>query len=241
MALPIQNTPVHTLVVPSSKETLKYRPFLVKEQKALLLAQQSEDPVVMIDTLKDMIRSCAKTPINVDKLAVFDLEYIFSQIRAKSAGEFVDLFFFCDEDHGEDNEKAKALVRIDLTQLQVEFSPGHESKIHLFDNVGVVMKYPTIEVVKKIEQIGNEREADMVFDIICECMDYIYDGDEIYYSKEQSREELKDFIENLTQDQFQKIEKFFETMPKLKHNVSYKCPVCGKQHEKTLEGLNNFF
>ena len=198
MALPIQNTPVHTLVVPSSKETLKYRPFLVKEQKALLLAQQSEDPVVMIDTLKDMIRSCAKTPINVDKLAVFDLEYIFSQIRAKSAGEFVDLFFFCDEDHGEDNEKAKALVRIDLTQLQVEFSPGHESKIHLFDNVGVVMKYPTIEVVKKIEQIGNEREADMVFDIICECMDYIYDGDEIYYSKEQSREELKDFIENLT-------------------------------------------
>lgn len=241
MALPIQNTPVHTLVVPSSKETLKYRPFLVKEQKALLLAQQSEDPVVMIDTLKDMIRSCAKTPINVDKLAVFDLEYIFSQIRAKSAGEFVDLFFFCDEDHGEDNEKAKALVRIDLTQLQVEFSPGHESKIHLFDNVGVVMKYPTIEVVKKIEQIGNEREADMVFDIICECMDYIYDGDEIYYSKEQSREELKDFIENLTQDQFQKIEKFFETMPKLKHNVSYKCPVCGKHHEKTLEGLNNFF
>ena len=241
MALPIQNTPIYTLQVPSSKETLKYRPFLVKEQKALLLAQQSEDSIVMIDTLKDMIRSCAKTPINVDKLAVFDLEYIFSQIRAKSAGEFVDLYFFCDEDHGEDNEKAKALVRIDLTKLQVEFSPEHQNKIHLFDNVGVVMRYPTIEVVKRIEQIGTQREADMVFDIISECLDYIYDGDEIHYSKEQTKEELQNFVENLTQDQFQKIEKFFETMPKLRHHVQYKCPVCGKDHNSTLEGLNSFF
>ena len=241
MALPIQNTPTYTLQIPSNKETLKYRPFLVKEQKALLLAQQSEDSVVMIDTLKDMIRSCAKTPINVDKLAVFDLEYIFSQIRAKSAGEFVDLYMFCDDDHGDENEKAKALVRIDLSQLKVEFNPQHVNKIHLFDNCGVVMSYPTIEIVKKIEQIGEKREAELVFDIVAECMEYIYDGDEIHYTKEQTKEELKEFIENLTQDQFQNIEQFFETMPKLRHPVNYKCPVCGKEHNKVLEGLNNFF
>lgn len=241
MALPIQNTPTYTLQIPSSKETFKYRPFLVKEQKSLLLAQQSEDSIVMIDTLKDMIRSCAKTSIDVDKLAVFDLEYIFSQIRAKSAGEYVDLYMFCDEDHGEDNEKAKALVRIDLTAIKVEFTPGHVNKIHLFDNCGVVMRYPTIEIVKKIEKIGDTREAELVFDIVAECMDYIYDGDEIYYTKEQTKEELKEFIENLTQDQFQKIEQFFETMPKLRHKVNYKCPVCNKEHDKVLEGLNNFF
>ena len=213
MALPIQNTPTYTLQIPSNKETLKYRPFLVKEQKALLLAQQSEDSVVMIDT----------------------------QIRAKSAGEFVDLYMFCDDDHGDENEKAKALVRIDLSQLKVEFNPQHVNKIHLFDNCGVVMSYPTIEIVKKIEQIGEKREAELVFDIVAECMEYIYDGDEIHYTKEQTKEELKEFIENLTQDQFQNIEQFFETMPKLRHAVNYKCPVCSKEHNKVLEGLNNFF
>ena len=148
---------------------------------------------------------------------------------------------FCDDDHGDENEKAKALVRIDLSQLQVEFNPNHMDKIHLFDNCGVVMRYPTIEIVKKIEQMGEQREAELVFDIVAECMEYIYDGDDIHYTKEQTKEELKEFIENLTQDQFQKIEQFFETMPKLRHPVNYKCPVCGKEHNKVLEGLNNFF
>jgi hypothetical protein len=103
------------------------------------------------------------------------------------------------------------------------------------------MRYPTIEIVKKIEQMGEQREAELVFDIVAECMEYIYDGDDIHYTKEQTKEELKEFIENLTQDQFQKIEQFFETMPKLRHPVSYKCPVCSKEHNKILEGLNNFF
>jgi DNA repair exonuclease SbcCD ATPase subunit len=103
------------------------------------------------------------------------------------------------------------------------------------------MRYPTIEIVKEIEKVGESREAELVFNIVAECIEYIYDGDEIYYTKEQTKEELKEFIENLTQEQFEKIEKFFETMPKLKQAVSYKCPVCGKEHNKVLEGLNNFF
>lgn len=238
MALPIQNTPVYNVNIPSTKEQLKFRPFLVKEQKALLLAQQSEDPVVMVDTLKSVISSCAKSKVDVDKLAIFDLEYIFSQIRAKSVGEVVEMFFFCDTC---DDDRAKVKISIDLTKLQVEFDPNHQTKIHLFDDVGIVMRYPSINVVKNIERYGEQKDVDLVFDIIAECVDYIYDGEEIHYTKEQTKEELSNFINNLTVEQFTKIEEFFDTLPKLRQRVSYKCPVCQKEHNKTLEGLNNFF
>jgi hypothetical protein len=239
MALPSQQAPIYTLEVPSNKEKFKYRPFLVKEQKALLLAQQSEDPVIMVDTLKNVIKSCAQSQLDIDKLAVFDLEYVFSQIRAKSVGEIVDLFFYCDTC---DDEKAKVKISIDITKLQVEHFEGHDCKIPLFGDVGVVMRYPNIDVVKNIEKLnGIDSEVDMVFDIITECIDYIYDTSEVYYAKEQTKEELSEFINNLTSEQFERIEKFFETMPKLQQKVAYRCPVCSKQHEKTLEGLNNFF
>lgn len=239
MALPVQSTPTYTLEIPSSKETLKYRPFLVKEQKALLLAQQSEDTKVMVDTLKSVIKSCAQSKLDVEKLAVFDLEYVFSQIRAKSVGENVELFFYCDTC---DDENAKVKISIDLTKLKVEHFAGHDAKIPLFDDVGVVMKYPNINVVNNIEKIGNlSSEVDLVFDIIIECIEYIYDTSEIYHAKEQSKKELADFINNLTAEQFEKIENFFETMPKLRKSVDYRCPVCQKEHHKTLEGLNNFF
>lgn len=239
MALPVQNTPTYTLEIPSSKEKLKFRPFLVKEQKALLLAQQSEDLHVMVDTLKSVIKSCAQSKLDIDKLAVFDLEFIFSQIRAKSVGENVELFFYCDTC---DDEKAKVKINIDLTKLKVENFDGHTNKIELFDDVGVVMKYPNINVVGNIEKLGNvDSEIDLVFDIITECIDYIYDTNEVYHAAEQSKQELAEFINNLTAEQFSKIENFFETMPKLRQQVDYRCPVCHKEHHKVLEGLNNFF
>lgn len=239
MALPKQSAPTYTVEVPSTKEKLKFRPFLVKEQKALLLAQQSEDMVVMADTLKSVISSCAQSKIDVDKLAVFDLEYIFSQIRAKSVGENVELFFFCDTC---EDEKAKVKISIDLTNLKVENFEGHESKIQLFDDVGIVLKYPSIDIIKNIEKLGTaDSEVDLVFDIIIECIDYIFDTNEVYYAKEQTKQELADFINNLTAEQFAKIENFFDTMPKLQYKVDYACPVCGKQHHKKLEGLNSFF
>lgn len=239
MALPKQSAPTYTVDVPSTKEKLKFRPFLVKEQKALLLAQQSEDPVVMADTLKSVIVSCAQSKIDVDKFAVFDLEYIFSQIRAKSVGETVDLLFYCDTC---EDEKARVKITIDITKLKVEQFAGHEQKISLFEDVGVVMKYPSIDVIKNIEKLGQvSSEVDLVFDIISECIDYIFDTNEVYYAKEQSKEELVEFINNLTADQFAKIENFFETMPKLQYKVDYSCPVCHKAHHKTLEGLNSFF
>jgi hypothetical protein len=239
MALPKQNAPTYTIEIPSSKQPFKFRPFLVKEQKALLLAQQSEDVVVMADTLKSVIASCAQSKIDVDKLAVFDLEYLFSQIRAKSVGEVVELFFFCDTC---DDDKAKVKISIDITKIKVENTEGHTNKIELFDDVGIVMKYPSIDVVKNIQKLTKpENDIDLVLDIVTECIDYIYDTNEVYYAKDQSKTELSDFINNLTGEQFEKIEKFFDTMPKLEHKVKYSCPVCRKEHNKVLEGLNSFF
>jgi hypothetical protein len=240
MALPIMSTPTYTMIVPSSGQPVKYRPFLVKEEKALLIAQQSEDLSTMVETLKGVVKSCVQDNIDVEKLATFDLEYMFTQIRGKSVGETVDLIFACDEDHGEQNAKARSTVTIDLTTLVVDKSPDHTNKIQLFDDVGVIMKYPTVDIIKKLEGINTE-DLDKVFDIMALSIDYIYKSDEIFYSKEQTHNDLVQFIGNLTSDQFLKIQKFFETMPKIKKQIEYNCPVCGKHHVKVLEGLQNFF
>ena len=236
----MMTTPTYTLVVPSTDATVKFRPFLVKEEKALLIAQQSEDPVVMIDTLKDVIKSCLQDKIDVDKLATFDLEYMFMQIRGKSVGETIDLVFPCDLDHGEQNEKARATVTLDINTIKVEKSAEHTNKIELYGDVGVVMKYPTISVLKKLEGL-DENDLDKVFDIMAYSIDYIYDGEQIYYAKEQKHDDLLQFINNLNSTQFVKLQRFFETMPKLRKEIEYDCPVCGKHHNKVLEGIQSFF
>jgi len=240
MALPLNNTPVYNLDIPSTKQTIKYRPFLVKDQKALMLAQQSESQKVMVDTLKSVIKSCVTDPIDVDSLAMFDLEYIFTQLRAKSVGETVDLIMSCDEDHGEQNKLAKVKMSIDLTKIEVEASPEHTNKIAMWGDVGVVMKYPSVDIIKKFETIDNN-DTETVFNIITQSIDYIYDGEEVYHAKEQTKDELLQFVNNLTTEQFQKIQGFFETMPKLKYDVHYNCPVCTKAHTVRLEGMDSFF
>lgn len=240
MALPLNATPVYTLTIPSTKKEFKFRPFLVKDEKALLIAQQSEDPTVMLDTVKEVIKSCAKTSVDVDKLPSFDIEYIFLQMRSRSVGEFVDLIFQCDTDHGEDNENARATVRIDISQVDVEFPEGHTNKIELFGNVGMVMKYPNIETLKKLEQL-EEGDIDGEFDVVVDCIDYIFDEDEVFAAKDQSKPELLEFLNNLTSEQFENVKRFFDTMPSLKTWIDYKCPVCGKDHHKYMEGLQSFF
>ncbi len=237
MALPIQTTPTYSVEVPSTKEKFKFRPFLVKEEKALMLAQQSEDANVMTDTLKSIIESCAKSKIDVDTLATFDLEYIFCQIRAKSVGEIIELIFFCDDCK---NDKAAVKLGIDITKIAVKFKDGHNKKIELFDDVGIVMKYPTLEVLNKILK-SDITDADEITEIITGCIDYIYNTEEVFYAKEQTKEELINFIENLTTEQFNKLKLFFETMPRLEEPVRYTCPVCAKDHNKILTGLTNFF
>jgi hypothetical protein len=237
MALPINSAPTYNLTVPSTGVTIKYRPFLIKEEKALLLAQQSEDSKVMVDTLKDTIKACVKDDLNTDTLATFDLEYIFTQLRAKSVGEIVELLLRCDTCT---DEKAIAKVSIDLTTISVDKSADHTATIPLFDNVGIKMNYPTLDVIQKLQNVDNS-DIDQVFDIVVTCIDYIYTDSELFHAKEQSKDELIDFLNNLSSEQFLKIQKFFETMPRLKHQVTYACPVCNAPHEKYLEGLNSFF
>ena len=240
MALPIMNTPVYNLTVPSTGQTVKYRPFLVKEEKALLIAQQSEDLQVMVDSLKSVIRGCVLDKIDVDNLATFDVEYIFTQIRAKSVGEIIELLFPCDEDHGEDQDKAKLKISIDLTNLEVEFPEGSTKKIPLFGDVGVIMKYPTFEVMSKMDKTDLE-DVDTIFDVIASSIDMIYQGEEIYYAKEQTKEELLEFLYNLTNEQFQSLQTFFTKMPKISKTIEYNCPLCAKHHKVTLEGMQSFF
>lgn len=240
MALPVINTPTYNLVIPSSKKSVKYRPFLVKEEKAILIAQQSEDISVMVDTLKSVINSCILDKINVDDLATFDLEYIFTQIRAKSVGEVIELMFPCDEEHGEENDKAKTKISIDLTKIIVEIPEGHTKKIELFGEVGIMMKYPTIEIMTKLEK-ADQDDLDKIFDVVADCIDFVFEGDKIHYAKEQKREELIQFLGNLNSEQFNKVQEFFMTIPRIKKDIEYDCPVCGKHHIKTLEGMQSFF
>lgn len=238
MALPVINTPTYQTVVPSTDEKIKYRPFLVKEEKALLIAQQSEDLVTMVDTLKSVIKSCTFGKLDVDTLAIFDLEFLFTQIRSKSVGETISLLFGCD--NCGDDPKAKVKITIDLSTLKVDKPEGHQKNIQLFDDVGVIMKYPTIDVFKDFQDLSTD-DVESIFKIVCKSIECIYTGEEVYYAKEQKPEDMEEFVNNLTQDQFAKLQQFFETMPKLRHGVKYKCPVCGTEHEKSVEGLDAFF
>lgn len=240
MALPIQTTPTYNLVIPSTEKKVRFRPFLIKEEKALLIAQQSEDPAIMIDTLKTIIGGCITDPIDVESLATFDLEYIFTQIRAKSVGETVELLVGCDTDHGEQNDKARVKVIIDLSTIKVEKSESHTNKIKLFGDVGVVMKYPTLDVIRSFNDLETE-DIEAVFSVIADSIDFIYQGDEVFYAKETPREEIIQFLNNLTTDQFKDIQTFFQTMPRIRKEIEYKCPLCGKEHKKVLEGLQSFF
>lgn len=238
MALPMNNMPTFNLKIPSTGKTVRFRPFVVKEEKALLIAQQSEDTKVMIDTLKGVLAGCLLDKVDVDKLAIFDLEYLFLQIRGKSVGETVELFFMCDNDHGEQNEKAKSKITLQLSEIEVKKPEGHTNKIPLFGDVGVIMKYPTLEEAEMIENFDNVEE---IFKLVGRSIDMIYDGEEVYHASETPQEEIMQFLNNLTTDQFLKVQKFFETMPKMSVQVEYKCPICGKEHHKLLEGLANFF
>jgi len=233
--LPTQTAPTYNTIIPSTEERIIFRPFLVKEEKALLLAQQSEDVNVMVDTIKQVLSDCIKSTIDVNKLAIFDIEYLFSQIRSKSVGEISELIFRCDVC---DDPKARVNIQFDLTKLKILKNPNHNKKVSLFDDVGVMMRYPTINTVKRLE--SSDMSMDELFALIVDSIEYVYDGNEIYYTKEQTKEELIEFINNLTQEQFGKIQQFFDTMPKLRQDVTYTCPVCGRVHNKYIEGIESF-
>jgi hypothetical protein len=234
--LPRPTAPVYTTKVPSSNETIKFHPFLVQDDKALLIAQESEDIDVMIDTILDVISRCVVTPLDTSKLAIFDIEYIFLQIRAKSVGESAELIFPCDVC---DTETSKVKITFNLENINVDKNPNHTKRIPLFDDVGVMMKYPSYQSLKLYNT--DKKDAEIEFALVLECVDYIYDKEEIHYLTDYTEEEILGFFNKLTKDNFNKIYAFFETMPELVQRVKYKCPDCGKVHNVILEGIEYFF
>lgn len=240
MSLPVFTTPVYNLTIPSSQKEYKYRPFLVGDQKALMIAQQSDDPKVMFETLKQLIVSCAKSDIDVHSLSSFDVEYMFLQLRAVSQGEMVTLYFRCESDHGEEQDKAIAKVTVDIRDAKVETFSNHSSKIKLTDTTGVVMKYPTLDVLKKVKS-----QTSMTFDemlhVTTQCIDYIYDAESVHSPQDYSQAELIAWLNTLTAQQFNEIQQFFKTMPRLRLYVNYECPLCHRQYNRYVEGLSSFF
>jgi hypothetical protein len=243
MALPKIDTPTYETKLISTGKTVKYRPFLVKEQKLFLMASQSEDAKEVVNTIKQVLNNCILTnAVKVDELPVFDLEHLFLQIRARSVGEVVNLRYTCNNDVLDENKETKkcgGLVKVDLNLLEITptKTPNHSNKIELSPKLGIVMKYPNFDIVQKL---NIQSEADLL-DLVISCIDYIYDEEQLYYANKTSKEELEEFIENLQQSDLEKIQTFFQTMPKLSKKFDFKCPKCGYSEEINVEGIQNFF
>ncbi len=236
MALPKINTPTYELEVPSTNEKIKYRPFLVKEEKILLIAMESGKNEDIVNAVKEIVSACTFEKVDLGKIPMFDVEYIFLNIRAKSVGEVSNLKLLCPDD-----KETYANVEIDLSEVMVQVDEEHSIKIELTDEMGIMMKYPTID---SLASTGiSEITASNMFEIICSCIAQIYDkkGDEVFEAKDQTAKELLEFVEQLNTKQFQKLQMFFDTMPKLKHVVTIENPKTKVKSDITLTGLNDFF
>ena len=243
MALPKIDTPVYETTLISTGKTIKYRPFLVKEQKLFLMASQSDDVKEVVNTIKQVLSNCILSEeVNVNNLPVFDLEHLFLQIRARSVSEVVNLKYTCNNDivdeKGE-NKKCGGLVKVDLNLLEIQptIDSTHSNKIQLTEKLGIMMKYPTFDIVQKL---NIKNEADLL-DLVVACIESIYDEEQIYYAKDVSKKELEEFVENLQQSDLEKIQHFFQTMPKLSKKFDFKCPKCGYNEDVNIEGIQSFF
>jgi len=233
MALPKLNTQTYELEVPSTDEKIRYRPFLVKEEKILLQAQEGGDGEIM-DAVADVVESCTFGKINVSKLPSFDLEYIFLKIRSKAVGEKVTLNLPFPGD-----ENVKIPTKVDLSKVEVHMAEEHTNKIDLTDEVSVVMRYPTIKTFGGIKV--TNLTADDAVEMTTRCIHQVINGVETFEANDLSKEDKTDFIENLTQDQFAKVQQFFTTMPKLSHTVTLTHPKTKKKAKYKLEGMQSFF
>ena len=240
MPLPKISTPTYELELPSSGETITYRPFLVREEKLLVLAMESDDTKSITRAIKEVLKSCIKTKVNVAQLPTFDIEYLFLNIRGKSVGEEVDVTITCPDDG-----KTEVEVSIPIDDIQIEKSKDHNNTIKLDDDLSMKMKYPSLDqFIQTNFDLGDAKGATQIeqsFDLIASCIDTIYSEEEAWPASESSKKELNEFLEQLSSSQFQEIEQFFETMPKLSYDVTVSNPKTKKKSTVTLEGLASFF
>ena len=236
MALPKLTTPTYELEIPSTDTKISYRPFLVKEEKILMIAMESKDNTQIINAVRDIVSACTFDKLDVGTMPMFDVEYIFLNIRAKSVGEVSKLKVLCPDD-----KKTYANIEVDLTKVEVQVDEGHTNKIELTDDMGIILTYPSM---KSFQDLGIQNiDSKNMLDVVGACILQIYEekGEKIYEGKDQTKKELTEFIENLNSKQFKNIQDFFSTMPRLKHDVMVKNPKTKKESKLTLTGLNDFF
>jgi hypothetical protein len=238
MPLPKITTPIYELEIPSLKKKIRYRPFLVKEEKILIIALESEDSKQIANAVKNVISNCILSKgVKVEDLSTFDIEYLFLNIRGKSVGETVDVLITCPDD-----ETTQVPMSINLDEINVEVDPKHSRDIKLDDTLTLRMKYPSMtEFIKNNFDSGDDVSVDDTFDLIISCIEQIYSEEESWTASDSTKKELLEFVEQLSSKQFKEIEKFFETMPKLSHTIKIKNPKTGVESEVVLEGLSAFF
>ena len=238
MPLPKIATPTYELELPSTEETIQYRPFLVKEEKLLVLALESESTKEITTAIKNVIKSCIQTKgIKVETLPTFDIEYLFLNIRGKSVGEELEVNIICPDD-GE----TAVPVNINIDDIHVQKNENHTTKIQVDDNIIMEMKYPSLDqFIKNNFDLANNNTMDQSFDLISSCISSICTADEVWSAADCTKKELIDFLEQMNSSQFKKIESFFETMPKLSHEIKVKNPNTGVESTVVLEGLSSFF
>ena len=229
MGLPKLNTPTYELVLPSTEETIKYRPFLVKEQKLLLLAQESKNKKEMLDAISQIIENCTFGTINGKESYVFDVEYVFLQIRRKSIGDKITLNLLCNDDG-----ITRVPTEIDLNDVKVEIGDNHTNKIQLTDDVQLIMTYPRIYTIDSIN-------SDNSYDIVVKCVQQIIEGDKIHEKVDMNDKDLVDFIESMSTDNLNDVLKFFDTMPKIKHQIKVINPNTNVENTINMEGIESFF
>lgn len=250
MPLPKIDLPIFELKLISLPNPIKFRPFLVKEEKLLLMALQSNDETTVYKTIKQVINNCLVDTVDIDKLPIFDIEYLFLNVRARSIGEKIETYFICrnvvgkekDEEGNEVGVECKHLMPVNVNVLDIK-PPVTDipSKIQITEKIGIQLKFPTLQSFKEIDAMVTEVTTNRIFDLIYDCTEYVYDENGVYYANEYPKEELMQFLEALTQEQFDRVTGFFEQMPKIQHDVTTTCQKCGFLHELHLEGLNDFF
>ena len=237
MPLPKISTPTYELVIPSTKKKIKYRPFLVKEEKVLIIAMESENTTTIANAVKEVISNCVLTRgVKVNELATFDIEYLFLNIRGKSVGEEVEVLVTCPDD-GE----TKVPTVITLDEIEVQFDKDHSRDIKLDDKLSMRLKYPSMDEFVKSNFTLNDIDVDDTFEIVMSCIEQIYNEEESWSAKDSTKKEMREFVEQLSSKQFKEVEKFFATMPKLSHTINITNPNTGVENEVVLEGLASFF
>tara|TARA_Y100000004_G_C8873380_1_gene394329 strand:+ start:49 stop:756 length:708 start_codon:yes stop_codon:yes gene_type:complete len=233
MALPKLESPTFELVLPSTNEKIKFRPFLVKEQKILLMAQESKNETQIADTVGKLVNACTFGKVDSESVPMFDIEHIFLQLRAKSVGETVELKLLCPDDN-----KTYAKTKINLEDVSVQMTADHTNVIKISDKVTITFKYPLLKDMKDIPD--TKGEIDKVFELLNKCVHEIHFGDKVYNRVDMTNEELTEFMNSMSVDQLQEVMHFFNTMPKLRHTVKVTNPKTKVKSEVVLEGLQNF-